>query len=149
MDDEAMDEAAPVADSRLLLLAQEADVLPLISALVQDAIVHPAEIAYDRRARRLVLLLDRYRWEAGDRTRVRSALRIESVTRVQRRGWSAAGPHDPDIAVLDLLAFLIEGDILTIAFAAGPTLRIETECVDIILEDISPPWLAGSEPMHE
>ncbi len=74
MDDAVpMDDAAPVADSRLLLLAQEADEVQMISALVQDAIVHPAEIAYDRRARRLVLLLDRYRWEAGDRTRVRES----------------------------------------------------------------------------
>ncbi|MGI4875982.1 MAG: DUF2948 family protein, partial [Janthinobacterium lividum] len=113
-----MDDAYPVADSRLLLLAQDADEVPLISALVQDAIVQPADIGYDRRARRLVLLVDRYRWEAGDRSRVRSALRIESVTRVQRRGWTDSAPHDPGITVLDLLAFVVEDDVLTITFAA-------------------------------
>ncbi len=149
MDDEGpIDDESPVADSRLLLLAQEADEVPLISALVQDAIVHPAEIGYDRRARRLVLLIDRYRWEAGDRSRVRSALRIESVTRVQRRGWTDTASHDPAITVLDLLAFVVEDDVLTITFAAGATLRVEIECVDVILEDISAPWLAGSEPCH-
>lgn len=135
-------------DSRLLLLAQDADEVPLISALAQDAIVQPADIAYDRRARRLVLLIDRYRWEAGDRSRVRSALRIESVQRVQRRGWTDTASHDPAITVLDLLAFGLEGDVLTITFAAGATLRVEIECVDVILEDISTPWLAGSEPVH-
>lgn len=135
-------------DSRLLLLAQDADEVQLISALVQDAIVHPGDIAYDRRARRLVLLIDRYRWEAQNTTRVRSALRIESVTRVQRRGWTDFNAHDPGITILNLLAFMVEGSVLTIAFAAGPTLRIETECVDIILEDLSPPWLAASEPSH-
>ncbi len=135
-------------DSRLLLLAQDAAEVPLISALVQDAILRPADVAYDRRARRLVLLLDRYRWEANDTTRVRSALRIESVTRVQRRGWTDFNASDPGITVLDLLAFVVEGDVLTIAFAAGATLRIATECVDVILEDLSPPWTAGRAPSH-
>ena len=136
-------------DSRLLLLAHEADEVPLISALVQDAILRPDDVAYDRRARRLVLLLDRYRWEANDRTRVRSALRIESVTRVQRRGWNDFNAHDPGVGLLELLAFLVEDNVFTISFAAGATLRIETECIDLILEDVSPPWRAGSEPIHE
>lgn len=139
---------ANLPDTRLLLLAQEADEVPLISALVQDAILRPADVAYDRRARRLVLLLDRYRWEANNRTRVRSALRIESVTRVQRRGWTDFGAHDPGITILELLAFIVEDDVLTIAFAAGPTLRVSTECVDIILEDLSPPWRATRKPEH-
>ncbi len=135
-------------DSRLLLMAQEADEVSLISALVQDAIVRPADVAYDRRARRVVLLLDRYRWEANDRTRVRSALRIESVTRVQRRRWTEFGAHDPGIAVLEMLAVLVDGTVLTITFAAGPTLRLEVECVDIFLEDLSPPWATEHEPKH-
>jgi hypothetical protein len=139
---------SPPAPGRLLLLAHDADEVPLISALVQDAIVRPADIAYDRRARRLVLLIDRYRWEANDRTRVRSALRIESVTRVQRRGWCDFNATDPGTTVLDLLAFTLDDDVLTIAFAAGPTLRVATECVDIILEDLSPPWSATREPSH-
>ena len=127
---------ANLPDTRLLLLAQEADEVPLISALVQDAILRPADVAYDRRARRLVLLLDRYRWEANDRTRV------------QLRGWTDFGAHDPGITILELLAFIIEDDVLTIAFAAGPTLRVSTECVDIILEDLSPPWRATRKPEH-
>jgi len=136
------------ADTRMLLMAQEAGEVPLISALVQDAIVRRADIAYDRRARRLVLLLDRYRWEANDRTRVRSALRIESATRVQRRGWTEGSPNDPGIGVLDLLAFTLDDDVLTIVFAAGATLRVAVECVDVILEDVSPPWSTGHEPDH-
>ncbi len=129
-------------DSRLLLMANEPDEVPLISALVQDAVVHAADIAWEPRARRLVLLVNRFRWEAGDATRVRCALRIEHVTRLQRRGW----PHGD--AVLDLLAATIEGDVLTLAFAAGPTLRCEVECVDLILEDLSAPWPARREPAH-
>lgn len=138
-----------VDDTRLLLLAQEPDEVPLISALLQDAIVRPADIAYDPRARRLVLLLHRYRWEGKDRTRVRAALRIESITRLQQRGWTDFRPNDPGTGLLSLLAFVVEGNVLTIAFAANATLRIEVECVDLVLEDIGQPWTATAQPNHQ
>ena len=133
---------------RLLLLANEAAEVPLLSALVQDAVVHAADIAWEARAKRLVLLVNRFRWEAGDATRVRCALRFEHVTRVRRRAW----PHGD--AVLDLLAITAEGAgdaaaaALTLAFAAGPTLRVDAECVDLILEDLGEPWPAAREPAH-
>ena len=129
-------------DSRLLLLANEADEVVLISALLQDALVRPVDIAWQPKARRLVLLVNRFRWEAGDCTRVRAALRIESVLRVQRRDW----PRDEGI--LDLLAVTADGHHLTLAFAGGATLRAEVECVDVVLEDMSAPWAASRKPGH-
>jgi hypothetical protein len=130
--------------ARLLLLANEPDEVPLISALIQDAVVHAADIAWTPRARRLVLLVNRFRWEAGDATRVRCALRFEHVARVRRRAWPAGD------AVLDLLAVTVDDSdgALTLAFAAGPTLRVEAECVDVILEDVGEPWPAAREPAH-
>ena len=132
-----------MADAPLRLLAHDADEVPTISALVQSAAVRVADIAYDGRARRVVLLLSRYRWEANDRTRVRSALRIESVVGVARRDWPAAD------AVLELLALTLDGDVLTLAFAGGATLRVTVECSDLTLEDLSAPWPASREPRHD
>ncbi len=129
-------------DSRLLLLANEADEVPLVSALLQDAVVHAADIAWEPRARRLVLLVNRFRCETGDLTRVRAALRVEGVTRLQRRDW----PHGD--AILDLLAVTADGDSLTLAFAAGATLRAEVETIDLVVEDMSAPWPALREPHH-
>ena len=129
-------------DTRLLLLANEADEVVLISALLQDALVRPVDIAWQPKARRLVLLVNRFRWETSDRTRVRAALRIESVLRVQRRDWPKGE------AILDLLAVTADGDHLTLAFAAGATIRAEVECVDVVLEDMSAPWAATREPGH-
>lgn len=132
---------------RLLLLANEAAEVPLISALAQDAVVHAADIAWEAKARRLVLLVNRFRWEAGTgegATRVRCALRFEHVVRVRRRAWPAGD------AVLDLLAITVDAEdaALILAFAAGPTLRVEAECVDLILEDLGAPWPAAREPAH-
>ncbi len=138
-------------DNRLLLLAQDADEVPLLSALSQSAIVRPADIVWDRRARRLVLLLSRYRWEAPG-TRVRTALRFESVTGVRRRGWPAwsdRGAGDPGQTMLELLAFTFDDGFVTFDFAGGAALRVAVECPDLILEDLSPPWRAGRTPRHD
>ncbi len=134
-------------DSRLLLLANESNEVPLVAALMQDAVIHAADIAWKPKARRLVLLANRFRWETGDLTRVRAALRIESVTRLQRRDWPRGD------AVLALLAVTAEthghGSVLTLTFAAGATLRAEVEAIDLIVEDMSSPWPALREPHHD
>jgi len=131
-----------MAEPRLLLLAHDAGAVPTISALVQSAAVRITDVAYDTRARRLVLLTSRYRWEHEDRTRIRSALRIESVLGVVRRRW-------PADAVLELLALTLDGDVLTLTFAGGATLRVTVECPDLTLEDVSAPWPATREPRYD
>ena len=131
-------------DDRLLLRAEEAADMPPLSALVQDAVVAAAEIVFDRKARRLVLLISRYRWEAEARSRVRSALRIESVLHIERRRW----PQDP-AAVLDLLAMTVLGDVVTLDFAGGAAIRVGVECIDAVLEDMSQPWPVQHRPGHD
>lgn len=137
-----------LGDERLLLLAQEHGEVPTISALMHAATVRTADIAWDRRGRRLVLLANRYRWEAGDQTRVRSALRFESVVKVQRKGWTDFDTHNPGITILELLAFVVEGDTITLQFAGGAALRVTVECADIVMEDLSGPWRASRKPVH-
>jgi hypothetical protein len=130
-------------DDRLLLIAQDCDELPLISALVQDATLRLADIAWTPRGRRLALIVNRYRWERGDSTRVRTALRFDHVLNAQRRNWPV---HD---TVLDLLALTLDGTFLTIDCAGGTALRLETECIDVALEDLSAPWTTHLRPVHE
>ena len=132
-----------VEDSRLLLLAHEAAEVPVISALLQDAVVPLGELAFDLRRRRLVLLASRFRWEAGDATRVRCALRIESVLAAQRRNWPGGGS-----TMLVLLAVTAAGDLVTLDFAGGASIRLTVECIDLVLEDVTAPWPALGMPQH-
>ncbi len=131
-------------DDRLTLVAGDAGDLPVLSALMQDAIVRAGDVGYDRGARRLVLIASRYRWEMPDKTRTRTALRIETVLGVQQQGW----PRDPDI-MLDLLAVTASADdSITLAFASGVSLRARVECIDAVLEDLSPAWGVRHTPEH-
>jgi hypothetical protein len=130
-------------DERLTLIGQTADDLPAISALLQDATLRAIDVGYDRRARRLALLVNRYRWESATRSRVRCALRLETVAVVQRQAW----PTAPD-AVLNLLSLTQDGDWLVLTFAAGAALRARAEVIEIVLEDLSAPWETTREPSH-
>jgi hypothetical protein len=131
--------------ARLTLLAQDAGDLAPLAALVQDALLRPVDIGYEPRARRLVLMLSRYRWETKSPSRVRSALRIETVGAVQRRNWPVAEAA----AMLNLLTIEWAEPWLTLVFSDGVTMRAQCEVVDLVLEDVSDAWASGRQPSHE
>lgn len=136
----------------LRLLAEDADDLAVISAALQDAVGRIGDIAYDSRARRLTLALNRYRWEAGGkaRERVRTGLQLGGVLGVKSRKLR----RDARGAVVVLLSITFEpgespGGAVVFTFAGGGDLRAEVECLDLILADVSDPWSTPRTPKHE
>jgi len=134
----------------LQLLAEDQDDLAVISAALQDAVAKVGDIVFEAKARRLTIAFNRFRWEAGSRQRVRSALQLGGVLEVQGRKIR----RDRRDAVLELLAIAFEpgeqpGGELTLSFAGGGDLRARVECVDAVLADISQPWPTPRAPAHE
>jgi hypothetical protein len=127
----------------LALLGQEPADIETFSALLQDATLRLADVGYDRRARRLACLVNRYRREAGAPSRIRCAFRVETVDMVQRAGW----PADAE-AVTVILSLRQEGDWLVITCAGGIALRARVEVLDLVLEDIGEPWATTRLPDH-
>jgi hypothetical protein len=134
--------------ARLHLIASDAADVPLLSALVQDAVLRLADISYDRRARRLGLMLSRFCRECPTPRRVKSVLAAGGVTAIKRRNW----PGDEggsNAGALNLLALRVEEDgAILLDFAGGASLRIEAECIDLLLDDVGPPWPAKLVPRH-
>ncbi len=128
----------------LRLIGHEADDLPVISALMQDAAVRVDDIAFDAKAHRFALVANRYRWEADVPSRVRAALHFDGVSRAQRKGW----PTDPE-AVLALLAIRADAGGVTLDFSGGASVRLEAEVIDLVLEDLTGPWGAKATPHHD
>ena len=93
----------------LALMAQTAEDLAVIAALVQDAVLTAADMRWDPKARRLVLLLNRFRWEdqtAAQRAgrpyeRVRALLILSDVTKIAGQGITK-GDADTVLSLLDL-----------------------------------------------
>lgn len=129
---------------RLALLGQGPDDIATVSALLQDATLRLADIGYDRKARRLACLVNRYRREVGTPSRSRCAFRVETVSAVQRAGW----PVDPE-AVTAILSVAMDGDWLVITCAGGIAIRAQVEVIELVLEDIGEPWATTRVPSHD
>jgi hypothetical protein len=133
----------------LRLLAQDADDLAIISAAMQDAVAKIGDINFEAKARLLPIAFNRYCWESGGSTRVRSALQLGGVMKVQARRIRR-GARD---AVLEVLAVSFDegaapGGMVTISCAGGGDLRAEVECIDAVLADVSEPWPTPRAPAH-
>jgi hypothetical protein len=136
--------------SALKLLAEDADDLKVIAAALQDAVGKIGDISYEPRARRLTLAFNRYRWEGGGGERVRAAVQVGSVLKVQARKLR----RNARDAVVELLSIEFEpgeapGGALTFTFAGGGDLRAQIECLDVVLADVSAPWATPRVPRHE
>ena len=134
----------------LRLLAEDEGDLGVISAALQDAVAKIGDISYEAKARRLTIALNRFRWEADGRQRVRSALQLGGVLSLQSRKMR----RDRREAVVELLAISFDagvapGGTLTLSFAGGGDLRAEVECIDAVLADVSQPWPTPRAPTHE
>lgn len=146
-------------EAPLRLIARDADDLPVMSALVQDAVFPATEMRFDRPARRFAMLLNRFRWEDRPRAerqgrgfeRVQSLLVVQDVLSVASSGIDR---NDPDL-VLSLLALdFTPGDdgtgTLTLWLAGDGAVRIAVECLDVALRDVTQPYLSpsGRAPEH-
>lgn len=147
------------AEPPLRLLAQTADDLAVISALLQDAVLQITEMRYDRRRRRFALLVNRFRWEDRDRAeragrpyeRVRSLVVVDGVLAVASQGIDRR-ERDTVLSVLSL-EFLpaAEGAGRVLVTLAGDgAVALDVECLDVALRDVTRPYLAPSRrlPRH-
>ncbi|HVZ29534.1 MAG TPA: DUF2948 family protein [Asticcacaulis sp.] len=142
-------------DKPLRLLAHEAEDVPPISALLQDAALRAGDLAYDPKGRHFTVRMNRYCHEsaAGVPLRAPSVLRISGVQKVQTRGVDVNQATQP-LSLLDI-SIEPEGEapshVLTLRFAGatGRDVRLEVECVDILLLDLAAPRRAKSKPRHQ
>jgi hypothetical protein len=145
-------------EAPLHLKAQSPEDLPVISALVQDAVLPITEMRWDPRRRRFALLINRFRWEEGARAhrpsaaeRVQSMLVFDDVLRVASQGIDRT---DTD-TVLSLLSIgwepAAEGaGRFVLTLAGDGALALDAECIEVTLRDVTRPYLAPSRraPSH-
>ena len=157
----------------LRLIARDAADLRVLSALVQDAVLTGADLAFNRRARRFSLLLNRFRWEdraraggeGGPVERVRSVLDFGDVLRVTQQGME---PRSGD-TVLSLLSIgytAADADPnpdanpdpnpdpgpdqpagpgrVMLVFSGDGAIALDVECLEVHLADVTRPYAAPS-----
>jgi hypothetical protein len=146
----------------LRLRAVDAIDLSIVAAHLQDAIAQVGDMTYQPGKRRFALMLNRFMWEEldgpakgakADKTapyrRVRSALHFDAVERVQHQGLKL-GRKDA-VAELLTLAFEMRNEpagLIKMTFAGGGVMKLDVECLDAWLTDVSAPWPTPHRPGH-
>jgi hypothetical protein len=146
----------PDEQDPLKLAAFDAEDLQIISAQLQDAVLTVENIRYLPRQQKLVLVANRFDWENAEargkppyRRRL-SGVQFARVRSVLSRNIS----RDHKDAVVELLSVVFEahdppaGEII-LNFAGGGDLRLEVECIEVMLQDLGPEWQTGAKPMHD
>lgn len=147
------------AERPLRLLAQDADDVTVVAALLQDAVLPANEMRWERGKRRFFCLLNRFRWEdksVAERMgrgfeRVQSLLAIQDVLKVTQQGLAARSAE----TVLSLLTLSFEpgedgtGRVI-LTFAGDGAVALDVEAVNIVLQDVTRPYVApaGKAPTH-
>jgi len=133
--------------------------LEVVSSLLQDAVLPVTEISWRPRQRRLVLLVNRFRWEEKDKAiaegrpfeRVQSLFLVENVLSMSSQSINRKNNN----LVLSLLSLDVQtakkGDLyLLITFAGEGFLRARVEAIEVTLKDVTRPYKAQSSqtPKH-
>jgi hypothetical protein len=147
------------SEGALALMAQSPEDLTVIASLTQDAVLTAADLQWDAKARRLALLINRFRWEdrpAAERQkrpfeRVRALLIVSDVTKVASQGITK-GDADTVLSLLDLAWEPLDdgAGVLHLTFAGDGALAVTAECLNIDLRDVTRPYRApsGKLPTH-
>jgi len=141
------------ASKPLRLIAEEACDLAPLAALLQDSVLRVGDMVFDKAGRHFTARLNRFCHEAGGPAPLRapSVVRISCVTRVQMRNFDLAKSQQV-LSLLDLEVETLDAPAcaLTLRFAGDmhPDVRIEAECIDVLLMDLAAPRRAKSNPNH-
>lgn len=142
--------------SPLKLVAMDAEDLGIISACCQDGVLKISDLEYLGKEKRFLLSLNRFVWEDADGKkgkdsfeRRRTILHFERVNRVQLMGVDRSQSD----MVLSLLAVTFtEGDapggVIELVFAGDGAIKLDVECVEAQMSDLSAAWETKSQPKH-
>ncbi|ABD55802.1 DUF2948 family protein [Jannaschia sp. CCS1] len=140
-------------DAPVALRALEAADVPIISALIQDAVFPATEMRWDAARRRFAVLLNRFRWEqsGGAPERVQAVLAVDDVLKVASQGIDRS---DPDL-VFSLLALTWSpGEDgmgrLELTLAGDGVIALDVEALEVTLKDVTQPYgaVSGKTPDH-
>jgi hypothetical protein len=133
---------------RLKLRAEDAEDLAVVSAVLQDALVPVAEMAYLPEERRFVLVVNRFCWEhkvEGKRfERTLTGLMFDGVAAAKVRGFDIRDTG----RIQEILAIRAVPGAIIFDFSAGDGLRLEVERILCHLEDLGDPWPTPWRPKH-
>mgnify|MGYP001302915603 FL=1 len=134
--------------------------MPVLAALVQDAVFPITEMTFVRPRRRFAILLNRFRWEDREAAarenrafeRVQALLTVENVQAVRSQGIDR-GDKDMILSLLDIsYAGPADGPgRLRLTLAGDGAIELDVEAPEVTVRDTTRPYRAvsGKAPSHD
>ena len=146
------------ADSALYLGAFTPEDVEVISTILQDSIFCINDLAWLKKKRQVVVLVNRFRWENkseyidknSDPERVNSLLIIDNVLNISSQGIDRSDSSVPlNLLNLDLKKTK-KNIFLTLLLSNFGAIRFELDAIELSIKDVTRPYKANSEniPFH-
>ena len=139
----------------LKLIALDDQDLSIVSAHVQDAVMKVSDLEYLPAAKRFVLTMNRFVWEAKSglfrqhNERRQSVLHFDRVLGAKTSGIQRDKPAEVlSLLAISFIAISKPAGIVELVFSGGGTVMLDVECVEARLADIGGSWEATSRPVH-
>ena len=141
--------------NRLRLQAVSASDLEVLSALMQDSIVPIGDILYTPSQKKIIMMVQRFRWEL-----IKDAEKKEELSAYQRclcvlkiDGVESVRTQFIDIndrsQFLNFLSFYLNNKHLDLQFSGSKTIRIDINALKLTAEDVGKSWPSSKRPIHE
>ena len=107
-------------------------------------------MGYDKKTKRFALLMNRYRHEEENPSRIRTAIHFDYVDSVKSVGIDKETNDD----ILVLLAIRFEakskpsGSIF-LEFSNNKSITFDVESIETFLTDMGEPWKIPNKPVHD
>ncbi|RWM09851.1 MAG: DUF2948 family protein [Mesorhizobium sp.] len=139
----------------LKLIALDDQDLSIVSAHVQDAVMKVSDLEYLPAAKRFVLTMNRFVWEAKSglfrqhNERRQSVLHFDRVLGAKTSGIQRGKPAEVlSLLAISFVAISKPAGIIELVFSGGGTIMLDVECIEARLADVGGSWEAASRPMH-
>ena len=144
-----MREKEIIMSNILKLIAQNDEQLTILSSLAQDSIIKSNEMGYDKKNKRFALLMNRYRHEEENPSRIRTAIHFDYVESIKSVGIDKESKDE--ILVLLAIRFEIKskpsGSIF-LEFSDNKSISFDVESIEAFLTDMGEPWKISNRPDH-
>ena len=145
-----MREKEIIMSNILKLIAQNDEQLTILSSLAQDSIIKSNEMGYDKKNKRFALLMNRYRHEEDNPSRIRTAIHFDYVNSVKSVGIDKQSEDD----ILVLLAIRFEdkskpSGLIFLEFSNNKSISLDVESIEAFLTDMGEPWKIPKKPVHD
>jgi len=140
----------------LKLIGKNLDDIKVISAHLQDSIVTVKDIAFLKKNKTFIMIVNRFMWEDVEKgvfrqnKRIKCALKFGDVIKAKSQNINQKN-RNKFLECLAIKCTLTHEDIynINIFFSGGGIITIISEAIDVVLDDFGKSWDAKYIPKHK